>query len=302
MKISKSLLKASVFLSCTASCATQALAWGPNGHAIVADIAETRLTPEARTQVQTLLATEGLHSLDQIASWADNVGHLPKNKGGLPETLPWHYVDVDVADTAYDQKRDCPDRLCVAEKLPEEMAVLRDPSASASRRLTALKWVVHLTGDVHQPLHAAERSQDKGGNAVRVTYFGQDSNGHMNLHSIWDEAIVDQATGLRVGPHYSIDPAAARAVADKLNTAITPDEALYWSADISAQTERKATIDWVDESHALARTVVYGALTQQNNAALGQDYATLAWPIARLRLEQAGVRLAAVLNEALGGH
>lgn len=277
-----------------------ARAWGPNGHAIVADIAQAHLTPEALAEARTLLAAEGHNSLDQVASWPDTIGHLPRKAGGAPETLAWHYVDTSVFNTVYEQQRDCPDKACVTEKLPEQERILADRSAPAAERLAALKWVVHLVGDIHQPLHTAERDHDKGGNAVRLSYYGNTQNGHMNLHSLWDEGVIDHATGLSVGPHYTISfPDAARE-ADKLNGQITETETAFWTRDIGAGHEHATAVAWTDESHALAETIAYGALTATKNAELGDDYTSLAWPVIRLRLEQAGIRLAAVLNVALG--
>ncbi|CAI9120163.1 S1/P1 nuclease [Brytella acorum] len=287
-------------LSCGAVLAAPpAEAWGPYGHAIVAEIAQDRLSPQAAKAVKELLALENHHTLDEVASWPDTIGHVPKNKGGAPETLLWHYVDIDVNNRDYDRTRDCPADACVVEKLPALEKTLADRNAPAAERLVALKWVVHLVGDIHQPLHAAQRDDDKGGNTVRLTYEGDNANGHMNLHALWDGGIIDHQAHLTVGPYYSIDPAAARAVATRLGATITPDEATYWAADVQPGHMRDATIDWTDESHALARTVAYGALTQNRDAALGDSYTAIAWPIIQLRLKQAGVRLAAVLNEAL---
>ncbi|GBR06175.1 S1/P1 nuclease [Acetobacter oeni] len=297
-RIKWKVINAFALIGC--SSISQACAWGPNGHAIVADIAQAHLTPSTLTAVRTLLATEGYASLDQVASWPDTIGHISKSKGGAPETLAWHYVDIDAANPAYDQPRDCPDQICVAEKLPEQERILADPAATATKRLTALKWVVHLIGDMHQPLHAVERDHDKGGNTIHVTYFGDNLNGHMNLHSLWDEGILDHATGLKVGPHYTIDFSSAQKEAMKLNASVTPGEIAFWTADITAADNRNAAIDWVDESHSLARTVAYGTLPRAQKAELGEDYTTLAWPVIQLRLEQAGVRLAAVLNASFG--
>lgn len=280
--------------------APAARAWGPYGHAIVADIAQSRLTPQAAQGVAALLAQEGHQSLDEVASWPDTIGHLPRSAGGAPETLSWHYVDIDVTEPAYDRARDCPGDACVVEKLPQMEAVLADAHAPAERRLEALKWVVHLVGDIHQPLHAAQRSDDKGGNTVRLTYYGDDANGHMNLHALWDSGVIDKEAGLVVGPHYSIDFAAARKEAKVLDAAITPDEAAYWASDVTPGGERRAAIDWADESHGLARSLVYGALPANKGADLGDAYSAMAWPVVQIRLEQAGVRLAAVLNQSFG--
>ncbi|GBQ91400.1 nuclease S1 [Gluconacetobacter johannae DSM 13595] len=280
-----------------AGAAQPALAWGGNGHAIVADIAEARLTPAAARQVADLLALEGHQTLDQVASWPDTIGHIPHDKGGAPETLPWHYVDIDVDTPAY-AAADCPDRNCVVERLPELARVLGDTHAPRAKRLAALKWVVHLVGDIHQPLHAAERDHDKGGNMVKVSYYGDTRNGHLNLHSLWDEGILEHETGLTTGPHYSIDLARARHEAEVLNAAITPGQAAAWSPQGLPGALDATVTAWANESHALARNVTYADLPKTGDA-LGDAYDKAAWPVIQVRLEQAGVRLADVLNVAL---
>lgn len=293
------LLSVPLLCAATIGMTSQAFAWGPYGHAIVADIAQDRLTPAAAKATTALLAMEGHQTLDQVASWPDTIGHVPKKEGGEPKTLLWHYVDTDVSQPAYDQARDCADGNCVVEKLPELEKTLADHSASPERRLYALKWVVHLVGDLHQPLHAAERNNDKGGNAIRLSYFGDTANGHMNLHALWDEGVLDRQANLVVGPHYSIDFSRARDEATRLGATITPDETAYWVADLSGGDVRHAVIDWADESHSLARSVAYGALPQVKGADIKDAYTALAWPIIELRLQQAGVRLAAILNTAM---
>lgn len=284
---------------CALAVSEPAFAWGGYGHAIVADIAETRLTPTAMAGVRHLLALDGEHSMDQVASWPDEIGHVPADKGGLPQTLPWHYVDIDVSNPAYDAARDCPTGECVAAKLPELIDTLRNPAVPVAKRLIALKWVVHLVGDLHQPLHTSERNDDKGGNAVKLTYYGSDHHGHMNLHSLWDEGVLDHEANLHVGPHYSIDFARARAEAQVLNAHISPEDAADWGRGVGPGNDQAAIIGWINESHVLASKVAYGALPKGNNPDIGDDYSKIAWPVIERRLEQAGVRLAAILNANL---
>ncbi|MBS0985993.1 S1/P1 nuclease [Acetobacter thailandicus] len=283
----------------TLAFSSSAFAWGPYGHAIVADIAQEHLTPQAEKTVTALLALEDHQTLDQVASWPDTIGHIPENKGGAPKTLKWHYVDIDVSHSVYDQARDCPDHACVVEKLPEEVRILADTHASPQERLVALKWIVHLAGDIHQPLHAAERNKDMGGNTIHLTYFGNNANGHMNLHSLWDEGVIDHQANLHVGPFYSIDPVRAKQEADRLGAQITPDETKYWVQDLDSGDIHDASVSWANESHSLARTVAYAALPASKGADVGKTYTELTWPIMELRLQQAGVRLAAILNKAL---
>jgi hypothetical protein len=125
--------------------ATGAQAWGPEGHAIVAEIAESRLTPAAAAQVQQLLALEGHQHLDQVSSWPDEyrVSH--------PETGPWHFVDIPLASPAYDAARDCAGGNCVVVQIQHFAGVLGDASTSPQDRLTALKYVTHFLGALTSP-------------------------------------------------------------------------------------------------------------------------------------------------------
>jgi hypothetical protein len=121
-----------------------ARAWGPEGHAIVAEIAEARLTETARAQVAQILSPEGHQHLDQVASWADDYWQ------SHPETGSWHFVDIPLSAQGYDANRDCPGGNCVAEQIQRWAAVLGDASALPADRLTGVKYVVHLVGDIHQ--------------------------------------------------------------------------------------------------------------------------------------------------------
>jgi hypothetical protein len=117
-----------------------ALAWGAEGHAVVADIAEGHLTDAARKQVRALLDVEGKTNLDQIASWADMVRLQRRNTG------PWHYVDIPLDADRYDRARDCVDGECVVAKIDEFEKVLASSRGITPERVEALKWVVHFCG------------------------------------------------------------------------------------------------------------------------------------------------------------
>lgn len=264
-------------------------AWGPEGHAIVADIAQQHLTPAASVEVDALLKQEGLSRLDEISSWAD------ANRKELPHTGGWHYVDIPLNAKSYDAARDCRQDNCVVSKLDHYAQVLADKSAAPPVRLEALKWVVHLVGDIHQPLHA-EDNDDKGGNTVQVQFFGQGTN----LHSVWDGRIIRKALNLQPGPNYTFDHALVQSDAMVLDGDITDAQRHQWGASVSLANLGIAAIDWADESHLLAQTVAYTDLSKPSGDAWSLRYQAKAWPVVKTRLEQAGVRLAAVLNDALG--
>jgi hypothetical protein len=145
---------------------TGAFAWGVEGHAIVADIAEARLTPAAKAQVVSMLSGENHTRLDEISSWADEV------RNQKPKTASWHFVDVPFDAPGYDPSRDCADGNCVVRQIIDFTAVLGNNSATPTDRFEALKWVVHFVGDIHQPLHA-EDDKDRGGNDVSFPRKGR---------------------------------------------------------------------------------------------------------------------------------
>lgn len=280
-------------LACAAAltlCAPLAGAWGPEGHAIVADIAQQHLDPAAARQVDALLKLEGLTRLDQVSSWADDNRKLRPHTGG------WHYVDIPLAARAYSPMRDCPRDNCVVAQISHFAQVLGDRSAAPAARLEALKWVVHFVGDVHQPLHA-EDDDDKGGNTVQLQFFGRGTN----LHSVWDGAVLRHALDLVPGPNYSFDHAAVQADAMQLDGAISASDRTQWSSIGGLPQLYGEAVDWAEESHQLARDVAYAHLDGRNQAGWSQRYQDVTWPVVRTRLQQGGVRLAAVLNELLGG-
>lgn len=264
-----------------------AIGWGPEGHAIVADIAQDHLDPAAAAGVAALLKLEGNTRLDQIASWADG------NRKDYPDTGPWHYVDTPLAASSYDASRDCVQGNCVVSKIGEYTQVLANKTATPQDRLLALKWVVHLVGDIHQPLHA-EDNNDKGGNTVQTQFFGKGTN----LHAMWDGGVLRRALDLHPGPNYTFDHAIVQADATALDVAITPVQRATWAPAGGLLQIGAAAAGWANESHQLAQTVAYTDLDKPSGDAWSQRYQDKAWPVIQTRLQQAGVRLADVLNEA----
>jgi hypothetical protein len=238
--------------------------WGPLGHRVVAEVAMARITPAVADETRRLLAGQ---TLADVASWADDV------RREQPSTSSWHYVDIEITDSAYVASRDCKENSCIVAALDTQIAILSDRRRSDADRAIALKWVVHLVGDIHQPLHAGERG-DRGGNDVRVTFAGRGTN----LHAMWDSGLLtsygETDTDLA---HDILGAIAGRRDLDKL-VASTP-------------------VQWANESHDIARDFVYRRLPTSLD--ITPEYAAAARPIIQERLLRAGVRLAAVLNTAL---
>jgi hypothetical protein len=263
-----------------------ASAWGKDGHRIIATIASQRLTPAARAQVKALLAgnPDG-KSLPSISMWADWVRFHE-----LPETYNWHFVNIPLAQSTYDPRRDCRDvpgkGACIVAATERMRAVLADGRRRRGDRVEALKFVVHLVGDLHQPLHAAERDSDQGANEVRVAWFGaweRRPRQAWTLHAVWDEGMLEQH-------HESVSQAAVRLDA----WLVRQDEDSF---------RRGSVTDWVLEAHAVARQQAYrdesGASLPRSGARLGRAYYDARVAAVDQQLAKAGVRLAQVLNSAL---
>lgn len=247
-------------------------AWGGDGHQIVCLIAEDRLTPAAKAAIHALLGKNVNISDAEIASWADQIRRERR------ETAPWHYVDIPTDAEGFDEARDGQHGNNVIDKISDFTAVLKDPDASKSKRAEALKFLVHFVGDLHQPLHCADRNHDKGGNARLVFFLDQPRA--VNLHTAWDTLILLRRKGATRIAVY----------ADKLNAEITPEQAAEWA--------NGTPTDWANQSHALAVKVVYaGVRADGPPPKLDQKYLDVAGPVIDLQLQRAGVRLATILND-----
>ncbi len=270
-----------------------ALAWGEEGHRMVGEIASRYLTASAQKQIKALLEYDlladgepsGRQSLAEVASWADEIRDYDRTKA----RRTWHYDNVPLCERP-DYSRYCHRDRCASAQLQRHLQILADSSASSRRRDEALKWVVHLVGDIHQPLHAATR-HDSGGNSVEVSFFGQREDSHhgpLNLHSLWDTYMV------------------RRLIADKGGERAIESERI--SGPDRAAWERGTISDWVSESHEIAKVLVYRKLPVsvacsrpiEGVVPIGRAYYVAAAPVIERLIQKAGVRLAYILNKALG--
>ena len=170
-----------------------ASAWSAFGHRLVADLAATELTPQARAQVADLLRGEADPTLAGVATWADELRENDPDLG--KRSASWHYVNMPEGTCNYIPARDCRNGDCVIGAIERQAAILADRKRSRAERAQALKFVVHFVGDVHQPMHVG-LGRDRGGNDVQVNLDGKG----MNLHSLWDRELL-AARGLQQQDH-----------------------------------------------------------------------------------------------------
>jgi hypothetical protein len=240
-----------------------AQAWGADGHRLIASVAEQGLNPAARTEVARLLALEPGSTLASVSTWAD--------EHRSPQTGPWHYVNFPRdADCQYEPLRDCEGGACVVAAIQRQTGLLRS-KADDEARLKALKYLVHLVADVHQPLHAGF-GDDLGGNSYQLQGFGRGSN----LHALWDSGLILQR------------PGAAAALQAQVSAAQPIKVDMSSSASSAAQ--------WASESCRIASAPDFYPVSHK----VDQAYADAHDPQLLAQLRAAAQRLAELLNASLG--
>jgi hypothetical protein len=271
-----------------------ASAWGDDGHEVIALIARSRLDPVALQQVDAMLSADSdfltAHNIADAATWADRFRDSDR-EGARQNTRQWHFVDLEI--TAPDLDRACfghpslpagtlasngPARDCVVDKIDQFAAELASPATDPSERVVALKFLLHLVGDLHQPLHASD-DHDQGGNKKRASAQGLKVG---TLHHFWDTDFVDQ-----LGP----DP---KRIAAMLNARISAADVSTWARGMPS--------DWALESFKVAKDDAYGQLPTPNargSYRLPDSYIAMATRDVASQLSKAGVRLAFMLNQAL---
>ena len=246
--------------------AFEAAAFGPVGHEIVAEIAARELSPRARAEVERLLGERpAANAMREWASWPDGLREWP----GYGGSGPLHYVNFPDGDCRYVPQRDCRNGRCVVGALERFVGELGAPGDDRLRA-DALRWVIHLVGDVHMPLHAGW-GRDRGGNDVQLQFEGRG----WNLHALWDSGLL-RTRRLRSVPY-----------AEALLAEPRPVSRIAWQGG--------AVRAWAEESCRIVRDAgLYPA-----NPRIGAEYIARHRPIVERRLVEAGLRLAALLDATL---
>jgi len=268
--------------------ATPALAYGQFGHNTIAEIAFANVKPQTRARLLALLAKGDalatpecrVRTIEDASTWPDCVRARYSLRFGY--SAPWHYQTLDICGQ-FDLKPPCRDGNCVSAQIERDVKLLQAKDTPLPERVQALAFLIHFVGDLHMPLHSGSHN-DQGGNAVRASY-GDYAPDRLNLHGIWDGVLAERA--------------------------ITDGSALvrrYIAAE-AAPLQAGSVEDWSRESYAAARDVAYpDALGTQvctapppaGRVRLSEQAIEHAVPVQRLQVQRAGLRLARLLDEALG--
>ena len=282
-RVRRRLVAAAVVLWCLAGLQPTVHSWGAQGHRLVGRIAANHLTPAARRHVAWLL---GRQTLADVSLWADQY------RDSNYQTSYWHFLNIPPTATSYDRDRDCPRqptvsagasadrwRDCAVERIEYNQVRVANPSLDRADRAVALKFLVHLVGDLHQPFHAL--GVERGGNGISVSVFGSENCSTdpsrpfpCNLHSVWDSALIE---------YRQLDDRRYLAV---LEDAIRRNR---WDALPTG-----SPADWAIQSHGFGKAALLPP-----NGNVDETYYRRSLPVVEERLALAGLRLAALLNRAL---
>jgi hypothetical protein len=237
----------------------QALSWGQVGHRVTGAIAEQYLTPEAQHAISQLLVNE---DLAEASTYADEMRSNPI-EFWKKTANPWHYVNVFDGKT-YSDIAPPPEGNAVTA-LEMFAKQLKSTQTSFAEKQLALRFIVHIIGDLHQPFHAGN-GLDKGGNDVKLKFFWEDSN----LHRVWDSGLIDR---------------------QKLSYT-------EWTKILSRKISEQQANQWmkIDPKVWIAESAKIRASVYPENDKLSWDYQYQNLPIVKQRLQMGGVRIAAYLN------
>ena len=259
------------------------IGWSGQGHRLVGLIAAERLTPQARAEVRRLL--DG-HTLADVANWADTI------RSDQQQTYGWHFLNIPPGASGYDRDRDCPRaagvaegsrsdrwRDCAVDRILFWEQRLADVSLDRADRATALKFLVHFVGDLHQPFHTL--GVGRGGNDVNVRVFGDANCAEAgqkpfpcNLHAVWDGWLIARR---------NLDD---RAYVARLQKLIVDKRLGSQPAGTPAT--------WAEQSWRLAKEALVTPGANIDEAYYQRNIAVI-----DVQIALAGVRLAAVLNRSL---
>ena len=238
-----------------------AFAYGPTGHRVVAELAFRHMTPEARAAVEAILGDE---LMVEASTWPDEMRSSPDPFFGRT-AAPFHYINLpDGVSYEESEKNPAGDAVTALAMFTE---TLKDESKSKEERALALRYIIHIIGDLHQPLHAG-RAQDWGGNRIDVDWFEE----RTNLHMVWDERLIQHKRLSYTEWVAFLDPK------------IKPAHITEWQNSVPT--------DWV------AELISYrGEIYNHPEQILEWDYVYKFTPLIKSQLSKGGIRLAGYLNQ-----
>ena len=281
-------LAASLLFAALLGAAANACAWGEQGHRITGLVAEKLLTDDARAGLRDLMGSTDLAAMSVF---------MDRQKESLELRMPgsreWHYDNRPICESRAKRADYCPDGHCASVQITRYYRQLSDRRSSRDERRFAVQVLVHLVGDVHQPLHASDHD-DRGGNDVRVSFpLPSGQQRQVNLHAAWDTDFV-------------------RAAFTTQDERVIAQELVSNAGDVAIRAMQKGSAaHWMAQTYAVAHDIAYGKLPgfacgkdgtvadgAAERVALDAAYVAHATRVVPQQLLRAGARVAHLLNRA----
>ena len=256
-------LKKIIIIAALAYMPFTAAAWGTLGHRIVGEVADSYISAKTRLAIKQILGNE---TMAMTANWADFI----KSDTSYNYLSNWHYVNLpaDLSQSDVYRFLDNQPGPNIYNKLNDMVAVLKNTKSTAEQKKLALRMVIHLVGDLHQPMHTA-RKDDLGGNKIQLLWFGEKSN----LHRVWDEQLIDY------------QQLSYTEYAKAINFA-TPHQVAYW---------QKTTLkDCVFESYTICNKIYATGIKNDDKLSYKYNFDWIG--TVNEQLLKGGIRLAGILN------
>ncbi len=284
-----------------------AMAWDSAGHMLVDRVAWEQMKPEARERVGVLVQVlentfndKQAYSFVTSGCWMDDM----RSKKGYAWSK-WHYIDLPWTPDGV--AFEVPEPPHVLSAIDEAIATVKAPGTSDDKASEALAILVHLVGDVHQPMHATDRG-DRGGNGViihGISFSDLWSGSVPNLHAFWDkcfrfDAVEGKSVELWVAPATADRPKTADEGVIAVQAAAIM--ARFPASTLGAEIAKPTAADWARESHQIGCVSGYPSSFEPSDThavELTPEFVAKAHEIAGRRIALAGYRLAKLLNEIL---
>lgn len=233
--------------------------WGATGHRAVGAIADQYTSNKTKRHLKKILNHQ---SLALVSTFSDEIKADPRFK----EFETWHYVnmsfDEDYESSEKNAKGDLVTGIAYCEK------VLKDDNASDADKTFYLKMLIHLVGDLHQPMHIG-REEDRGGNDIKVKWQFKDTN----LHRVWDSQMLESYN---------------------MSYSELAKNAEFMTKKEVRLLQQGSVVDWVNSTQHITKTI-YNSVEEGENLHYAYSYKYL--ELARTQLQVAGIRLAKILND-----
>ena len=233
--------------------------WGPTGHRTLAKIAEKHLKKSVNKKIKKMLDGQ---SLAFVSTYADEIKSDKKYK----KFSAWHYVNFPLGSKYENSKKSSHGDLAIG--IETCINTIKNEQSTKNEKAFYLKMLIHLIGDLHQPLHVG-RAEDKGGNTIQVQWHGKGTN----LHHVWDEDMINKWD---------------------MSYRELADNAKYLSKSEIKQIQSGTVVDWINETQKLAIKVYASA---KNGDKLSYKYSYDHLGLVQSQLQKGGLRLAKILNE-----